>query len=502
MTLRCGHLLPLALLQFGLASLQGCDSLQTTTQPSALREPDGQATGGAQSQDRVMSADDNGPANPPPGDAGRPRDRPKSRPDAAPEDRPKDPEAPTEAQAERDPPTDAEALGRAVAAALEKSAGSMRVEDVTEDGWIWIAVELHDETYPLTVDVVASRNAKADHIVYMLPGGSVNFGSSFFTPRDRNLAHFMRERGGLIVGISAREDNVPSTLEDYSFMAGWGLAKHRADIRSVVSAVQSVTALPYDLLGHSYGASCALDYAANDAGDLRRLIVLDIYSMAPGASLGVEAAERTYQAHVALMSQGVYHDTSYADTKTGANLAELLPDVDSGVSRADAGYPGNFLLEAYLYYSLINTAPLPGIHTPITDLPGDWLMKQSMLAGQYTLAQNPRADRFSFDHTQIETFRESAAKIGGGLVPVALERDFWAVNAGNPDYVIPFQDIKAEVIWLNAELGYAEHSHAAQQIEAGGNQRVTTAIIPGYGHGDMIWSATAAADVWSMLHQD
>jgi hypothetical protein len=216
----------------------------------------------------------------------------------------------------------------------------------------------------------------------------------------------------------------------------------------------------------------------------------------------VDAAERTYQAHVELMRQGVYHDTSYADTKAGVNLAALLPGVDSGVSRADAGYPGNFLLEAYLYYSLINTAPLPGIHTQSTDLPGDWLMKQSTLAGQYMLAQDPRGDRYSFDHTRIETLRESASKIGGGLVPVALERDFWAVNAGNPGYVIPFQDIKAEVIWLNAELGYAEHSHAAQQIEAAGNRRVTTALIPGYGHADMIWSATAAADVWSMLPQD
>jgi hypothetical protein len=76
------------------------------------------------------------------------------------------------------------------------------------------------------------------------------------------------------------------------------------------------------------------------------------------------------------------------------------------------------------------------------------------------------------------------------------------VNAGNPGYVIPVENIKAEVIWLNAELGYAEHSYAAQQIAAAGNQRVTTAIIPGYGHGDMLWSATAAADVWSKLRGD
>jgi pimeloyl-ACP methyl ester carboxylesterase len=487
-------LLALVLLHSGLASLQGCDTQPTQTESSAVGDADQQDSARAESEDAGMSSDDEGSRKPTP----KAPDRPKP----ASKDRPKDPAAPPRVEPEPAPPSDAEALGRAVAAALEESADSTRVQDVSEDGWIWIEIELHDETYPLTVDVVASRNANADHIVYMLPGGSVNFRSSFFTPHDRNLAHFMRERGGLVVGISPREDNVPATLGDYSFMADWGLAKHRADVRSVVSVARSVTALPYDLLGHSYGASCALDYAANDADDLRRLIVLDIYSMAPGASLGMEAAERTYRAHVDLLSQGVYHDTSYGGTKSGASLAQLAPGIDSGISRADAGFPGNFQLEAYLYYSLIHSAPLPGVHTPITDLPGDWLMKQSMLAGRYTLAQNPRSDRYSFDHTQIETFRESASKIGGGLIPVALERDFWAVTAGNPDYVIPFEDIKAEVIWLNAELGYAEHSYAAQRIAEAGNPRVTTAIIAGYGHGDMVWSATAAADVWRMLPED
>jgi pimeloyl-ACP methyl ester carboxylesterase len=483
MKLRGGYPSPFALLLFGLvSSLQGCDSGKQSTASSTIRDADDQDSGESEAQDGGTISHDLGPV--------------------------KDPDQKAAARAGKaHKPVDAETLGRAVVAAIEKSAESERIQDVRDDDWIWIEIDLHDETYPITIDVVASRNAKADHVLYMLPGGSVNFRSSFFTPTDHNLTHFMRERGAVVVGISPREDNVPSTLDDYSFMADWGLKKHRADIRSVVDVVQAVAGLPYDMLGHSYGASCALDYAANDADDLRRLIVLDIYSMvpgtmAPGASPGDDAAELTYQAHVELMRQGVYHDTSYGSTKLAVSLAEQAPGLDSGVSRADAGYPGNFLLEAYLYYSLIYSAPLPGIHTPITGLPGDWLMKQSTLAGAYTLARSPGGDRYSFEHTRIETLREAAAKIGGGLIPVALERDFWAVNAGNPDYVIAFEKIRAEVTWLNTEFGYNEHFYGAQRIAEAGNPHVTTAIIPGYGHADMVWSATAAEDAWSLLPSD
>src|SRR6266545_4608830 len=66
--------------------------------------------------------------------------------------------------------------------------------------WVHTRFAVHDETYPLVVDVVASTTIQPSRVVYMLPGGGLNFDCNFFTPRDRNIAHFLRHHGYLVVG--------------------------------------------------------------------------------------------------------------------------------------------------------------------------------------------------------------------------------------------------------------------------------------------------------------
>jgi pimeloyl-ACP methyl ester carboxylesterase len=392
-----------------------------------------------------------------------------------------------------------EALAWQIANAFDGSPHTRRVREVSTSEWTWIELERHDETYPLTIDLLASKTARPDHVLFMLPGGAVNFRASFFSPLERNLAHFMRRQGALIVGISAREDHVPAGLPDYAFMREWGMAKHRADIRSVIAPVRALTQLPSDLLGHSYGAAYALDYAACHAGEVRRVLALDIYSIDPAGDPGLTACERTYAAHLQCMAQGIFHDTSYGGLRESLALALASPFEATKFSRAQLGLPGNFTNKGAFDFSMLTSSVLDGIHTPITGLPGDWPLKRAHIAGKYRLAQDPQQDTASFKHTSYATLREAAAQVGAGVIPVAVERDYWAVNAGNVDYRIAWDAIDSEVLWLNAELGYAHHSHAPELIMRAGNRRVTKQVIAGYGHADLLWGNNAEHDVWQRL---
>lgn len=386
-----------------------------------------------------------------------------------------------------------------IADALEAKVRSRRVREVETSEFCWLEIDLYDERYPLAVDVVASRTCEPSCIVYMLAGGGVNFRSSFFSPLDRNLAHFMRKQGALVVGISAREDRVPVDLKDYSFMGGWGLSKHRADIRFVVCNVQEVAQLPYDVLGHSYGAAYALDYAAHHASELRRVIALDIYSLGPEATPGQREAQRTYEAYVQCLAERHYHDTSYGGLREGVAAAIKAPTAPTPFARQPLGHEGLFCAQGVLDFSLVHSALLPGIHTPITGLCGDWALNRGHLAGTFQFAEDPRQDAAVFTHTAAASLREAASQIGGGLMPVAVERDYWAVNANHAAYELPWHAITTQVLWLNAELGYGDKQWGAELIRRGGNDRVQTRVISGYGHADLVWGERAAVDVWQHL---
>lgn len=387
-------------------------------------------------------------------------------------------------------------LTRALSAALAEGASVERVASSTGE-LTHISGALGDSSYPPWVDVLVPSNGAPDHVVYMLPGGGANFAMSYLTPLQTNLATFLCNQGALVVGITPPEDAVPTGLPSYAFMRNWGLAKHSADVRRVISNVQTLVDLPFDILGHSYGASIALDVATRQP-DLRRLIVLDTYSLDPQSELRAQA-ERTYDAHVQLIDDGVFHDETYSQFKPGVLAAAAAPQLDSGTSRQPAGAAGNFTLEGLVYFSLINSAGLPGIHTSITSLPGDWLLQRGFLAGEYTVAPNPQDDQYAFSHTTIVTVRQAAALAGSGIIPVALERDIWAVTANNGSPKIRWNRIDAEVIWLNTELGYAHHTWGATRIRRGGNERVTVDVIDGYGHIDMLWGDNAQQDVWQRL---
>lgn len=398
-------------------------------------------------------------------------------------------------------PADAGALTGADAA--RRAAGALHgsvVRDEQAGGARRIRIAVRDERYPLVVDLVGSTSATAAKAVFLLPGGGQTVASSFLTPDGASLADHLAAAGALVVGVTPREAAVPPWQLGRA-MAGWGIARHRRDIRAIVTRVQPATGLPYDVLGHSYGATSALDYAAV-YDDLERVIALDIASpeLGPDPVLARDA-RRTHAAHVTLIRAGFHADPTYAVLKPLTALAAAAPRASSGWSRRSAGHPGAFTLEGLLYSGLIDSALEPGIHTPLTRLPGDWLMRRGALAGAYTFARDPSRDTYAFTHTPLRTVRTAAARSGSGLIPTAFERDWWALTAGTRGYAIDWAGINEGVVWLNAELGYGNHLYGADLIRQAGNARVISGVIPGYGHADLLWGADAARDVWAWFDE-
>jgi pimeloyl-ACP methyl ester carboxylesterase len=392
-----------------------------------------------------------------------------------------------------------EATGRQLAqnaiASLQLVATTSTTKNVAWLNWSWFEVNFYDEQYPLTVDVLGSNFASAKKVIYLLPGGGGNFSASFFTPMDNNLAQFFRQAGFLVIGITPREDNAPPGI----YMADWGMAKHKADIQEIIGIIQAKIKLPYWVLGHSFGAAYALDYSSTCNDDLfKKVIALDIYSFDPTKVPDmVTDAEITYEAFLELINEGQFADSTFSDFKSLMFISLLFPKSDSGELRPIGG---DFTYEGLLYFSMIDSYLLPGIHTPLTGLANDWPLVQSYVAGKYTFAANPLADTYRLTHSDIGTLRTAIFKLGSGLTPCAVYRDYFAVNAYNGAYTINWSGIRVPVLWVNSRLGYSGNTYGATLIKNSGNTNVKVPpSIPGYGHLDVLFSNTAQGNVWHLF---
>jgi pimeloyl-ACP methyl ester carboxylesterase len=327
----------------------------------------------------------------------------------------------------------------------------------------------------------------------------MNFRASFMIPPEGNLAHFFRRHGYLVVGITPREDTVPADVRDTAFMEDWTMTQHRDDIRKVVSLVQSIVPLPYELLGHSYGAASALDYAGAYPGDAARVIALDIYSFDPRVDNGaMRRARRTHAAYLDLQRAGVHADTSYADFQSLAREGLGRPDGGFGPGKDDEY--ARYTSKQMLLFGMIYSAVLPGVHTEITGLPGDWPMAMSTVAGDEGWEFRPSDDNRTFARTSLPTLLLAADELGGGLISMAFARDYWSVvSMVEGEHALPWENIVGDVLWVNSELGYHDQMYGAELIGQASGARVKTAVVPGYGHADMLWSRTAREDLWESL---
>ncbi|MFF3678096.1 hypothetical protein ACFYYS_29495 [Streptomyces sp. NPDC002120] len=383
------------------------------------------------------------------------------------------------------------AKGTGLLTRIERALGTGTAVYLPGDGWIRLTLPLDDGgPAPVTVDVIADTRRAPRGIAYLLPGGGLNFAADFFTPGgpdDHNLAHELRGRGLLVVGVTPREDAAAAA----DITADWGLAAHRRDLARVVGTLDSVLGLPYQYAGHSAGAALALDAASHDTSPrLRRVLVLDTTGPYTG-DLAVRAAD-TRDAYATQLAQGVH----IVDPGLAAVIAKAVADPD-GVSPAP--WPPDptrrFTHAGLAHFALIRTAALPG--------PANWIYTQGHSAGTYTFGATPAEDRYALTHTPLATWHAATAALGSGLLPTALMRDLAAVWAGDDDgdetYRIAWDRIRAEVAWVNTGLGRGDHPRGAELIRAAGNDRVAFTVVPGYGHGDAVWGTGAAKDVWSLL---
>jgi len=394
----------------------------------------------------------------------------------------------------------------AIAALKDSVPGSTSKTMLLTLGYSWLEVnynyDLAECYYPITIDFVGSNFAAANKVIYLLPGGGVNFSSSFFTPIDNNLAQFFRQNGYLVVGITPREDVVPSGIS-YAFMAEWGLGRHQEDIQKVISTIQARINKPYRVLGHSFGAAYALDYASKYMNNSalasippEKVIALDIYSLDPNGDYSPYSPESSYEGFFnAIMSGAAYVDSSYTQIKSLMLISMLFPKIDSGTARP-VPYPGNFTFESLLYFTMVDSRYVPGIDTT------DWPLVQSYAAGFYTFRLYPLFDTYTLLNTDMCTLREASFKVGSGLVPLALYRDYFAVNAGDAAeqyaqlfgldaYNIVWDAITVPVVWINTQFGYGGNQYGFKKIPSNKSW-----VQPNYGHLDILASRTAQSDVW------
>ncbi|MFD8086346.1 hypothetical protein ACFV4F_32150 [Kitasatospora sp. NPDC059722] len=374
-------------------------------------------------------------------------------------------------------------------------------------GTVRLGADHHRLTVPvaggeLAVDVIGDATAR--RVVHLLPGGGLNVAANYCTARGRSLARFLADHGYLVIGTTPREDALtPEAPDDCT---AWGLDSHRADLERVITAAEAVTALPYELLGHSAGAALALDTAARttaarataarttgSAGP-RRVLVLDTtgpYDPATEPELVAKA-----EALTDLLQQQLDAGARTLDPGLKGLFARAAtaPDAPSGMPRPvpqQAGEPGRFSNLGLLHYALTHTRDLPG--------PANWIYHRGHSGGTHAFGPTPAEDRFTLTHTPLAVGAEAIERLGSGLQPTALLRDLAAVWAGRTDvHRIDWAAIRADVVWINAELGRGDHDSGARLIRAGG-ARVDYRVVPGYGHGDVVWSATAEQDVWTSL---
>jgi pimeloyl-ACP methyl ester carboxylesterase len=386
-----------------------------------------------------------------------------------------------------------------VIAALRSGDSHLQVTDKSRNKDVtWVEAKYFDETYPLTINVVARKTPHPEKVIYLIPSSSLNFDGSFFSPLEDSLAFYLAQNGYLVVGITPREDSVPLDA-DPTVMADWGMAKHRQDIRMIVKHVQRAVKKPYDILGHSLGAICALDYAATySERDFKSVMILDLPSLDPVQQPEkIQYAQLALSAYAQLMDSGVYGEYSVAQLKSLLPVAYAYPDADSGQSRESFGLPGNFTLGGLLHISLIFTAWMPGVITPLTGLPQEWPMVMGNALGYYDFALDPQEDQYGLILTDSSRLQAAANEVGSGIGVLALIRDYTSAIADLPPYQINWAGIQEKVIWVNGEMGMGAQTYGAELVSQSGNHDVKVVIVPGYGHIDMILGSTAAQDVWA-----
>ncbi len=378
----------------------------------------------------------------------------------------------------------------------------VEIQKGTNGDWALVEFDYYADEYPITINVLvgAAKRHGPVKIMYMIAPSGQNFKNVFFVPTERNIAQFLRKSGYIVVGITFPEDSIPAS-EAGAFLSDWGLDKHRRDIEKAVRLIGRILPYGYDMLGQASSAVCIMDYASRNAGKLNKIILLDTDSFDPEIRPEkVRYAAITYDAMKRLIDGNVYSDNFATSIKQLVYAGTFYPAVDSGVPRSFVGLPGNFTFDGLLHFSLVYAASLPGIHTPISGLPGEWVMIQGLAAGFYEFSVDPALDSFGLTRTKKERIFDVVSLIGEGTSPIALGRDIYGLlSLDDNAYRIHWENIDEKVVMVNGQYSSGEQTYYGTLIKRYGNPDVRITVVPDYAYLDLLYAEDAEADVWPLF---
>ena len=369
--------------------------------------------------------------------------------------------------------------------------------EIINNNILWTQFLLDDgDILPIKIDLLNDLFSRQTKNIYLSPGTALNIQTNFITPKNKNLAVFLANKHYLVIGISPREDNAPANF-NFDLIKDWGFEKHTQDFSEIVDIFQRIWDRDFDVLGHSAGALVVLNYSSTPSyissttsNKLKTVRVIDEVGQYPLNSTGFQNSQASLNAANQLIANGTFVDNTFLGFVFLAQQAKTNPTGDSGVPRP-AG--DNFTNEGLLFFSLINTAFLPGLLTPITGLPSFWYLKQGFNSGTYEFGPTPLEDKYALLHTNIQTIFDALSSIGSGTYPIAYDRAFYALRINQ--FPLNWGNIKVPVFWINTELGFGDASFTISLLKT----QTTYDVVKNYGHADPVYSDTADIDFWPKL---
>ncbi|MEA1864731.1 MAG: hypothetical protein U9N46_06000 [Euryarchaeota archaeon] len=357
--------------------------------------------------------------------------------------------------------------------------------------------------------------------VMMLPGNHQNFRATYLlsTQTDvpgiiinHSLAVYLAENDIDVWGIDLRRSSVPQcdcSNDNCSFMEDWGMETQINDVNKAMEFAREMRLQtrqefpPLILLGASRGGRLAYACANYEAGlrgvrrNIAGIITVDIgYKFDPTTSViyctnysdpgtcasmsASEAASIRYGALKSVYDSGKYYDDTATSMKTIAYLAENAPTGGSLIP-GFAGYTnremGEMLLSAtYLFQ------PYPPQITYFHYCTGTFDATHSPTGLVFTNHSYMIDLSYNLDPVQSIRYMMDEEAVMGGI---------------DTSYDDNLRRIRVPVLYVGGETGYGSQGIYTTTLFK--SKDVTTLIVPGYGHIDLLYGNGAETAVWTPI---
>ena len=323
-----------------------------------------------------------------------------------------------------------------------------------------------------------------------LPGLNVDASPEDFSP----LIHFAR------AGIDAwsadyRGSDLPATIEDYSFMADWGLATTTSDMQLALRFARLIRLFSGDgyrrlhIGGYSAGVSVAFAVASADAGrhhgrkDVGGIVAVDdTFDTDPNDPNAKDSACADLEITEALIADGIFTDEDTGFIILIAGLAKKAPDKPTEI-----GPPGFTNLQ---FFNLVVVLPFSegsfhifGGDFDDQGFPLPVFTDQAFAIDQGTVFEPVLPLQFRRELAEIRCHAEPVSELDGGLANIKVPVFHIGAAGGN----------------ANA-IDYTLSQIASTDITSGVVQQLEPPNDAfDYGHGDVFAARDADVLIWQPI---